>query len=94
MSVEGSKVRDLDDEAALTSGEKVVVETDGVPDSEEVSRVGSRCTAPIDSGNGLGLITGVTLGLQSFLVGGAGLMGCFKVLEVCGLGSCGAWAFG
>ncbi len=78
MLVEGS-VKNLDDETSLTSGGKVGVTTDGVPNTEEVSRVGSRSTAPSDSGNRLGLISLVTLGLQIFLVGGAGPMGCFKI---------------
>ncbi len=62
MSVEGS-VGDLDDEASLTSVRKVGVKTDGGPDIEEVSRVGSRSTALNNLGNRLGLISLLTLGL-------------------------------
>ena len=77
MSVEGS-VGDLDDEASLTSVRKVGVKIDGVPDTEEVSRVESISTAPNNLGNRLGLISLLTLGLQTFVIGEAGPVGCFK----------------
>ena len=94
VSVEGSGVRDLDYEATLTSDGIIVVKADGETNTEEVSRVESTSTAPLDSSNGLGVTIGDALGLQSFLIGGTGPEGCFNTLEVCGLGFCGTWAFG